>query len=551
MGETPSEFYFNSDVAFLHFRLKQDTFATVALMLRAAVADHYSRQRGVDVTHYVFRIDLDDTTDEFVGEALVTVRFTDDVGRRFWLDLASPSPSRAGGLSVRGVRCGDAAAAFEQEADRLWIALGEPPADGESRTFAISYRGVPAAGLRALTDPYIGRVWYAENWPDKTHLWLPVIDHPSDKATSEFVVTAPSRYQVVANGALREERERGDGRRTTRWSQNVPIPAWHNVIAVGQFHSTPGNPVRGIPVEVWTYPYHNPLASPLSDESRRALGFFSARVGPYPYQKLGAVEAVSAFDGMENASVIFYSDRAINGRDLAPLVGHEVSHQWFGGSVTQCDWNDIWLSEGFATYCALLYIEDTRGREPFLRGLLRSRDLILTAEAADPRATVVHADLDDTRRVINPIVYEKGGWTLHMLRGLVGTDVFWAGLRAYYEKHKNSNASSDDFRRVMEKVSGKDLGWFFTQWLKRPGTPTLGLSWSYDRTARQVLVELSQRQEGEPYRLPLQVELLYADDKATRLATIEFVTRRQRFAISTEAEPSSIVLDPEHWVLFK
>src|SRR5262249_22051448 len=152
------------------------------------------------------------------------------------------------------------------------------------------------------------------------------------------------------------------------------------------------------------------------------------------------------------ASAIFYEERSVDRGEATDLVAHEVAHQWFGDAVTERDWDDVWLSEGFATYLTLLFTEHDRGRDAFLAGLRRSRDTVFAAERRGPGLAVIHDNLADMRRVLNPLVYQKGAWTLHMLRGLVGTEVFWAGLRSYYGRHRDGNASTDDFRRIMEET---------------------------------------------------------------------------------------------------
>src|SRR4029453_2281898 len=110
-----------------------------------------------------------------------------------------------------------------------------------------------------------------------------------------------------------------------------------------------------------------------------------------------------------------------------------------------------------------------RGRDAFLAALKRSRDSVFRIEERNPRLAVLHDNLADTRRVLNPLVYQKGAWVLHMLRGQIGTASFWAGIREYYKRFRDGNASTDDFRRVMEEASGQDLAGFFRQWLRRPG----------------------------------------------------------------------------------
>ena len=192
--------------------------------------------------------------------------------------------------------------------------------------------------------------------------------------------------------------------------------------------------------------------------------------------------------GMEHASAIFYGERSVTNRPAFGLVAHEISHQWFGDSVTEKDWDDAWLSEGFATYFAV-------ARQRVLSGPRRlpRRHAPLAAPAfsrwksARPGVAVVHDNLPEIQngRAPVPIVYQKGGWTLHMLRGVIGTEKFWAGIREYYRRFRDSNASTEDLRRVMEETSGADLGWFFQQWLLRAGSPVVSGGWKYNRRRKE------------------------------------------------------------------
>ena len=520
-------------------------FALALSVLAApAVADNYPRQSDIDAVHYAFQIEIGDASNEVVGEAAVEIRFNAAALKSFWLDLASPTAQN--GMTVASVESNGKPLAFNQAADRLTVTLGESPAVGDRRVFRIRYRGVPASGLKPLANKYRERMFFAENWPDKAHQWLPLIDHPSDKATNDFVVIAPERFKVVANGLLVAETSLNDGRRSTHWRQSVPIPAWQMVFAAGPFERAIGAKEAGIPIETWTYLQDKDRASRFEDTSRRVLRFFNDRVGPYPYEKLAAIEAVSPFSGMENAAAIFYTEKVFNDSDVDGLVAHEVAHQWFGASVTESDWNDVWLSEGFATYGSLLFIEHESGPAAFLQGLRRSRDAVLRAETTEPGSTVVHANLTDMNRVIGTNAYQKGAWTLHMLRRLVGEEAFWAGLKAFYTKFRDKTAATGDFRQIMEAASKQELGWFFDQWLRRAGTPTLRFSWSYDPAAKQILIDLAQIQPGDPYRLPLEIGITERKEgqPVQRVENIELTKAKERFTINAATMPASLDIDP-------
>lgn len=524
-----------------------------------APADTYPRQPGVDAVHYVFRLTLRDDTDEIAGEATADLRFVRDGVAEVALDLATAAGGK--GMTVTGVTAGGAPVKSAHADGRLRLTVDPPAKAGERRRFDVAYRGVPADGLRAGPNRHADRTFFSHNWPDKARHWLPVIDHPSDKATGEFLVTAPARYQVVANGRLEEVLDLGDGQRRTHWKQAVPIPAWQHTVGAARFAVRHARPVRGVPLETWVFPQDRAAAGgALEGPARRAVELFGEAVGPYPYDKLALVQAVGMdYGGVEYASAVFLDDRlfahlpAAGERAVAfgRLIAHEVAHQWFGDSVTEADWDDVWLSEGFATYFAHLYVEHYHGRDAFRAGLAADRRQVFEEERKRPGLAVVHDRLADTRQVLNGLVYAKGGWALHMLRGQVGPEAFAAGIREYYARHRDGTARTADFRRVMEEQSGQELGWFFDQWLRRPWSPAVAGGWRYDPAAKKVVIDLAQTQRGEPYRLPLEVGLTPAGGGPPRVERVELTKAEQRFELAADAEPAAVALDPDSWVLMQ
>ncbi len=514
-----------------------------------APADTYPRQPGIDVQHYAFKVGLRDETDAIDGEATVAVRFAAEGVATVALDFASADQGK--GMTVASVASAGEPRKFEHTSHRLVITVDPVAKPGETREFVIKYAGTPASGLRIGKNKFGERTFFSENWPDKARQWLPTVDHPYDKATSEFVVTAPARYQVVANGSLIEEIDLGDGRRTTHWKEGVPIATWLNALGVAQFASRHSGSVRGVPVEVWSYHQEADRGrTAFEGPALKALDYYIETFGPFSYEKLGNVEAAGVQGGMEHASAIFYGERSVRGRPETDLVAHEVAHQWFGDAVTERDWDDVWLSEGFATYGTLLFTEHDRGRDAFVAGLKRARRLVLDFEAKNPGVAVIHANLADMNKVLNPLVYQKGAWTLHMLRRRVGDEKFFAGLRLYYRRHRDGNATTDDFRRAMEEASGRDLARFFGQWLKRPGSPVIRGTWHYDAEKRAVVIELNVADPpGASDDLPLEIGLGIEGREGLRIEEVVLTGPSQTFTRGTDAPVTSVVLDPNTWLL--
>jgi aminopeptidase N len=517
-----------------------------ALMPGAAAADTYPRQPGVDVVHYVFRLGFTDDSDRIAGQATVTVKLAEGIDA-VWLDLASTSGAK--GMTVTAASIAGRPVAFEHARDRLRVPLPSRSRAGDEIQIVVEYGGVPAGGLRLIPNIHGERTVFSENWPNRARQWLPMVDHPYDKATGEFIVTAPARYQVVANGLLVEELDVAEGMRRTHWKQAVPISSWLYALGIARFAVHHYTVARGVPQQVWVFPQDREKGYDIFElTGRRAFEFFSEWIGPYPYEKLAHVQAAGLSGGTEHASAIFYGEKGV-AAGRAPVV-HEVAHQWWGNAVTEKDWDDVWLSEGFATYFTHLFAEQFAGRDAFVRGLRADVQTIVAAQKAAPDQPVIHRNLADMSQVLNRLVYQKAGWVLHMLRGTIGTDAFWRGIREYYQRYRDRNASTDDFRQVMEQASGQQLAWFFDQWLTRPGMPVVRGTWRYDAAARQVHLELAQIQPGGAFRVPLEIAVGAATGQP-RIERIELSGPSGQFTFASDAEPISITLDPNTWVLMQ
>jgi aminopeptidase N len=230
------------------------------------------------------------------------------------------------------------------------------------------------------------------------------------------------------------------------------------------------------------------------------------------------------------------------------LVAHEIGHQWFGNSVTEKDWPHVWLSEGFATYLADVYVEHAYGPGRMAEYLQKERKEVFDFARENPTLSVVAAQPADLMALLNPNSYQKGAWVLHMLRQRVGDDAFWRGLRTYYGRYRNANAATEDFQKVMEEASGKDLAEFFKQWLYTPGYPKLTGTWSYDAAQKELVVQLRQP-AGPVYSLPLELALYDAGGKLLGKETLQLDGSEKTFRIRTTGAVTNVVADPDTEVL--
>lgn len=520
-----------------------------------AARDNYPKNPDIDVLNYVFRIELSDDTDVIVCEATIDVRIRAEGIREFRLDLVNRSRALENkGMTVSAVSANGSPLEFTHANDVLVIPLPSPSKAEQRIAFKVAYRGIPAAGLKIANNKYGERTFFSDNWPDKARNWLATVDHPYDKATSELITTAPAHYQVISNGLIVEETDLANGKRLTHWKQSVPIAPWLYVLGVARFAVQYVDEFDGRSIQTWVY--HQDRDAGFYDfgyVTKEAMEFYSTYVGPFSYEKLANIQSNSVGGGMEAASAIFYGDNSVTGTRSVRwrnVIIHEIAHQWFGNAVTEYDWDDVWLSEGFATYFTLLFIEHRYGRDAFLEGLESSKKRVDEFHKKNPGYRIVHDNLQDMKDVTTSQTYQKGSWILHMLRGVVGTENFWKGIRTYYEEYRDKNATTADFRRHMEEASGMDLSDFFEQWLYKPGALKLKGAWRYEGSESRVVISLEQVQkDGSLFRMPIEIAVHYRGQTVPVIEKVRIDKHANTFAIDVKEAPEKIVLDPNRWVL--
>jgi aminopeptidase N len=436
----------------------------------------------------------------------------------------------------------------------MWGRLGESLAvphegqAGDTLSTRVRYRGEVRDGLVFSPDGAGLRV-FADNWPDRAHRWLPVQDHPSDKATVAFHVQVPVDVHVIANGVLEKIDTLPYDRRVWHYRLNEPIPTYSMVIGASRFAVTKlgeaGCPARCVPLSVWTRPADS--AGAVNGPFKRAgaiLDYFTGLVGPFPYPSLAHVQAATRFGGMENATAIFYNDSLLRaGRLHERTVAHETAHQWFGDAVTPDDWHHLWLSEGFATYLAVMWAEHVDG--PTARFTEMRRAAARLFEVTEVERPIIDLARQRPDSLLNVNAYQKGAWVLHQFRGMVGDSAFASSLRDYYGTYRHATAVSSDFVRIASRAAGRDLEWYFRQALTQPGYPRLDLRWRHRGSALELDIRQTQPAAWGTYRIPGLVVRVDGTDHRVNVAG-----PRSRLTLRGVARaPSRIEVDPEGWWL--
>jgi aminopeptidase N len=455
-------------------------------------------------------------------------------------------------MVVDAVSVNNTAVDYTHGNDELIISLPAPSTKNQTLTFTIQYHGIPYDGLRIGATKLGDRSFFNENWPNRGRHWLPIVDHPHDKATSEFIVKAPSHYKVVSNGLLLEESELGNSTRLTHWKQSVPVSSWLFVIGVADFAVKYVDEFRGKSIQTWVYAKNREAGFYDFDEpTKKVLEFYSNYVGPYAYEKLANIQTPSVYGGMETSSAIFYGEDLVTGkRDerTRDVVIHEIAHQWFGNAITETTWDDAWLSEGFATFFTLLFIENEYGKEEYTKGIIKARKSVYDMSVKMPDFSIVSERTAEKEDVTSGITYQKGAWVIHMLRNLIGEKNFKKGIQNYYAKYFNANTTTSEFRAEMEKVSGKDLKLFFKQWLYQPINPTINANWTYNTSTKKLNVKLHQAQNFL-YNVPVEIGYYKKGASTPTILTMNLKDKDQEFSFPLATAPEKLELDPRALLL--
>jgi aminopeptidase N len=519
-------------------------FLLILATLHAPSQDHHQRYEAIDVLAYRFEIDLNDTSDVIRGKADMEIAFRKEV-EQFQLDLASTGIDNKG-MKVQQVSENGLELSFQHQDDLLTLHIPKTQA-GIKRSYRILYSGVPDDGLIISLNKFGDRTFFGDNWPNRGHHWLPLVDHPSDKAIVEFIVNAPDHYGVVSVGKKVSEK-REAGRVYSHWLTTVPLSTKLMVIGVSPFAVEELQSRSGVPVSTWVYPQNRDEGFLDYSIATFPLDFFESYIAPFPYAKLANVQSRTVYGGMENASCIFYHERTVNGKqDHEGLFAHEIAHQWFGDAVSELDWHHIWLSEGFATYLTDIYIEQRYGREAFVESMLDEREQVLRF-ARRRLAPIVDTTLTVSTRLLNTNSYEKAGWVLHMLRRDLGDERFQECVQTFYEKFKFRNALTGDFLEVVEAVSGREYDAFFDQWLYQRGHPVLSSRWK--AKGRSIELFISQNQEQHVFHFPLEIDISSKKGETVSFS-LEITAAEQSFVFELPFKAREVRLDPDTWLLFE
>jgi aminopeptidase N len=439
---------------------------------------------------------------------------------------------------------------------RLTITLPRIIPRGRSFTVQIRFGGTPHVAVRAPWDggftwakTETGKPWIATSVQGEgCDLFWPCIDHPlGEPAVMDIRITVPAGLAAPSNGILQSITAQAGGRTTYHW--RIKNPTTYGIaLNVGpyklmksRYRSRYGNL---IPIEWWHLEGHEKQAAGLAQEFAPTLDFFETLIGPYPFgdEKVGIVETPHL--GMEHQTINAYGNefkKAPTGYDW--LFHHEFAHEWFANQLTASDWDDFWLHEGFGTYMQPLYSRWRGGEFAYHAAMATNRVTIVNKAPVVSGSSKAAGEVYDAKTGPGHDIYYKGSWMLHTLREHIGDAAFFEVTRRLVYGRRDPRpgnfkpryGSSAEFRRIVNDVTGRDLGWFFDIYLDEAALPDLVQERSADRLSLRW-----KTPKNKPFPMPVEVEV------DGRVQSVRMTGNQGSLAVPSGAH---IVLDPSGRIL--
>lgn len=437
---------------------------------------------------------------------------------------------------------------YTHDSNLLSVTLNNPVSNGNSFNIIIDYDGKPQSSgfgsfgfdeyplnsgvpmIWSLSEPYGARDW----WPCK--------DTPNDKADSVNIsLEVPSGLIAASNGTLVDTEVNGDWT-TYHWQERYPIATYLVSVAIHPYKFFLDwykySPIDSMRLEYYVFPDNYDKVQNNYALTKDMIGALASRFGEYPFikEKYGHAEFTWG-GGMEHQTL-----SSMGGYSEA-LIAHELAHQWWGNMVTCANFQHIWLNEGFATYSEALWYEKQYGVDRLHSDM--SNNMYFG------QGTIY---VEDTTSVWNifhgGLSYAKASWVLHMLRHVVGDSAFFSGLQEYGDRYRFKSAVTEQFRDVMEEISGMNLDAFFQRWIYGEYYPIYEII--YNQSDNNLLVRINQIQDSNIFEMPIDIKATFTDGSESTWV-VQNTVRNELFTLPIPDGKAieNIRLDPDNWILKK
>jgi aminopeptidase N len=499
-----------------------------------------------DVTYYRLDLNIRTSSSYLKGKVTITGICRKDCARSLTFDLVDQ-------MRVDSVLVDGRISLFSQNRSSFDITLARSYNFAEALSIDIFYEGVPiATGLGSFFfDSHAGVPWvYSLSEPYGAKDWWPCKDDPGDKADSaDIIITCDSNLKVGSEGRLVSLINNGNGTSTYHWKERYPIASYLISVAITNYTQFSNwfrySETDSMEVLNYVLPEHYNEAIQSLPRVIDMLTIYSKLFGMYPFikEKYGHAE-FGRGGAMEHQTMTSTTTFEEN------TIAHELAHQWFGDMITCRSWSDLWLNEGFAQYSTALYLERRYGIASYWAYMNPQFDQAQTTQSA-----IGNPDTVNVRNLFSAaLVYSKGASVLHMLRHVLGDSIFFHSLRAYANDTalQYSTATTRDFQSTCESVSGKNLNYFFQEWIYGEGYPVYNYSWTWKSLGDSSVIildigQISGRSNPAFFTMPIDIRITAAGRDTT--LTVFNNLQQQRFVMKSNDKPSKVLLDPDTWVL--
>lgn len=527
-------------------------------------AYHTNRERQYDIIHYKAEISFDFPDRRVFGKSTITLRP---------LRRLSSLALDAIHLDVKRVTDeeGKRDVAFRTTSHSLEITLSEAKGPYDRLTLVVYYECQPRAGMYFRPDPENPERYYVTTYGEGgLHAnWLPIYNDVNDKFSTEMLITVPPPYVAISNGRLIETRSHPDGQKTYHWLERLPHANYLIALYVGDFEKGELAPAFGtIPIDFWVPRGRFKEGAYTFRNTTRMVEFFSSRFGYlYPWDKYDQIAVPDyAIGAMEHTTVTGHQASVLRD-ETAPLdfspsfteyttdwtaestIAHELAHHWFGDNLTCRNLSYIWLNESFASYCMMLWDEESQGHDQLLFDVeLAKKHYFQYVRNEHIIRPLEYHRFDAPNEIYNTAhTYLKGAAVLHMLRRVLGDELFFRALRDYIRAHQFANVDSHDLKIAIEESTGKNLEWFFNQWVTGAGHPQLEVSYRYLAEAKLIDLTVKQVQpqvKGQGlFTLPATITV--ATPSRTWKEHVWIRKAQEQFVFPCEQRPLMVSFDGE------